>query len=119
MVGLISIEKPYSYKLVIQSAREKADVQGLYDKNDVESQHVFEKCIQNCKKENILVVIKNLKRLSDRQDTEEVKALYGGGSYTVNKAYIKSFWFKAVSGIAGATAEDKTMLRSSDNMFHV
>ena len=58
---------------VIQSAREKADIQGLYCQNDVESQHAVEKCIQNYKKEDI----------------------------------------------AGATEEDETMSRSSDNMFHL
>ena len=41
------------------------------------------------KKEDILVVIKNLERLSDRQDTEEVRALYGAGSYTFNEPYKK------------------------------
>ena len=65
---------------VIQSAREKADIQGIYYPNDVEYQHAVEKCIQNYKKGDILVVIKNLERLSDRQDTEEVRALYGAGS---------------------------------------
>ena len=102
---------------VIRSAREKADIQGLYYQNDLESQHAVKKCIQNYKKEDILVVIKNLERLSDRQDTEKVRALYGAGSYTIN--HIKSFWFKAVSGIAGATVEDEAILRSSDNMFRV
>ena len=74
---------------VIQSARAKPDLQGLCYQNDVESQHAVEKCIQNHKKEDILVVIKSLERLSDRQDTEEVNALYGAGSYTVNEPYKK------------------------------
>ena len=74
---------------VIQSARAKPDLQGLCYQNDVESQHAVEKCIQNHKKEDILVVIKSLERLSDWQDTEEVNALYGAGSYTVNEPYKK------------------------------
>ena len=74
---------------VIQSARAKADIQGLCYQNDVKSQHAVEKCIQNYKKEDILVVIKSLERLSDRQDTEEVNALYGAGSYAVNEPYKK------------------------------
>ena len=64
-------------------------MQGIYYQNDVEYQHAVEKCIQNYKKGDILVVIKNLERLSDRQDTEEVRALYGAGSCTVNKPYKK------------------------------
>ena len=44
---------------VIQSAREKADIQGIYYPNDVEYQHAVEKCIQNYKKGDILVVIKS------------------------------------------------------------
>ena len=38
---------------------------------------------------------------------------------TQSTIHIKSFWLKAVSGIAGATVEDETLSRSSDNMFHV
>ena len=38
---------------------------------------------------------------------------------TESTNHIKSFWLKAVSGIAGATVEEETMLRSSDNMFRV
>ena len=43
--------------------------------------------MQNYKKEDILVVIKTLERLSDRHDTEEVRALYRARSYTVNEPY--------------------------------
>ena len=32
-------------------------------------------------------VISNLKRLCDRQDVEEMRALYGGGSYILAKPY--------------------------------
>ena len=64
-------------------------MQGIYYQNDVEYQHAVEKCIQNYKKGDILVVIKNLERLSDRQDTEEFKALYSAGSYAVNEPYKK------------------------------
>ena len=35
-------------------------------------------------------MIKNLQRLSDRQDTEEVKAFYGAGNYPIAGPY-KSF----------------------------
>ena len=74
---------------VIQSAIEKVDIQGLYYQNDVEFQHAVEKCIQNHKKEDTLIVIKKQERLSDWQDTEEVRALYAAGSYIVNEPYKK------------------------------
>ena len=43
--------------------------------------------MQNYKKEDILVVIKTLERLSDWQNTEEVRALYRARSYTINEPY--------------------------------
>ena len=95
MVGLISNQKLYSQKLSFnQQERKQIDIQGLYYQNDVEIQHNVEKYIQNYKKEDILVVIKNLERLSDRQDTEEVRTLYGAGSYTVNEPH-KKFLFQS------------------------
>ena len=72
---------------VIQSAREKTDIQGFYYQNGVEFQYAVKKCMQNYKKEDILVVIKTLERLSDRHDTEEVRALYRARSYTINEPY--------------------------------
>jgi len=66
---------------VIDSARKDIKIDGLFYQNDVESLHHVEKCIQGYKKEDVLQVIRNLKRLSDRQDAEEVRALYGAGSY--------------------------------------
>ena len=72
---------------VIQSARENADINGLYYQNDVESQHAVQKCLQNYKKEDVATVIRNLQRLSDRQDAEEVRALYGAGNFSIAEPY--------------------------------
>ena len=38
---------------------------------------------------------------------------------TQSMNHIKSSWFKAMSGIAGATVKEETMLTSLDNMFRV
>ena len=103
---------------VIQSAREKADIQGFYHQNDAESQHTVKKCIQNYKKEDILVVIKNLEQLSYQQDTEKVRALYDAGSYTVNKPY-KMFLVQSSEWHNWSDSRRQDMSRSSDNMFHV
>ena len=61
---------------VIDSVRRNTDVHGLYYQNDVEYIHSVQKCIQNFKKEDVIVVIDNLKRLMNRQASEEVRALY-------------------------------------------
>ena len=76
------------YHLFNQQERKQIS-KGLYYQNDVESQHTVEKCIRSYKKEDILLVIKNLKWPSDQQDTEEVRALYDAGSYIVNEPYKK------------------------------
>ena len=89
---------------VIDSARKDIKVDGLFYQNDVESLHHVEKCIQGFKKEDVLQVIRNLKRLSDRQDAEEVRALYGAGSYVLSRQYSK---FKVESSRWHSWNEDR------------
>lgn len=72
---------------IIESARNGTGVQGLYYQNDVECMHSVQKCIQNFKKEDALTVVKNLQRLCERQDAEEVRAIYGAGNYVLDKPY--------------------------------
>ena len=59
-----------------------SNVEGLYYENDIESQHAVQKCIQEYKNRDVATVIKNLQRLSDRQDAEKVRALHGAGNYS-------------------------------------
>ena len=68
---------------MIQSVRVNSNVEGLYYQNDIGFQHAVQKCIQEYKKRDVATVIKNLQRLSDRQDVEEVRALYGSGNYSI------------------------------------
>ena len=98
------------------SSGDKVDIQELYYQNDIESQYNVEKCIQNNKEEDTLLAIKNLEQLSDRQDTEEVRALYDAGSYIANQPY-KMFLVQSSLRHNRATVDDETMLRSFDNMF--
>ena len=100
------------------SSGDKVDIQELYYQNDIESQYNVEKCIQNNKEEDTLLAIKNLEQLSDRQDTEEVRALYDAGSYIANQPY-KMFLVQSNLRHNRATVDDETMLRSFDNMFCV
>ena len=62
-------------------------MEGLYYQNDIGFQHAVQKCIQEYKKRDVATVIKNLQRLSDRQDVEEVRALYGSGNYSIAEPY--------------------------------
>ena len=86
---------------VIDSARKDINVDGLFYQNDVESLHHVEKCIQGFKKEDVLQVIRNLKGLSVR---EEVRALYGSGSYVLTRQYSK---FKVESSKWHSWNEDR------------
>ena len=76
---------------VIQSAREGSNVNGLYYQNDIESQHSVEKCIQGFQKKDVITVVQNLKKLSERQELDEIRALYGAGNYKLAEPY-KSFF---------------------------
>ena len=76
---------------MIQSVRVNSiEGEGLYYQNDTESQDAVQKCIQEHKKRDVATVTKNLQRLSDRQDAEEVRAFYGAGNYSIAGQY-KSF----------------------------
>ena len=54
------------------------NVEGLYYQNDIESQHVFWKCIQEYKKRE------------DDADTEEVRPLYGTVNFNITGTYERS-----------------------------
>ena len=66
---------------VIQSARERSDVRGLYYQNDVESLHTLKRWIKISRKKAVKEAIGNIQKLSNRQDSEEIRAIYGAGSY--------------------------------------
>ena len=66
---------------VIRSAREGANVAGLYYQNSIESQHFVEKVQQNFEKATSTEAILNFRDIIIRQDNEEIRALYEGGNY--------------------------------------
>lgn len=72
---------------VIQSAREKTDISGLYYQNDIESKHAAEKRNQNFKKESILVAVANIHAMVKREENDEVRAIYGAGNYVLSNSY--------------------------------
>ena len=77
---------------VVHSAREGTDVSGLFYQNDIESQHFVEKKKQSFSKLSVVDVIVSLEEMVNRQDQEEVRALYGAGSYEISKEYRRHSW---------------------------
>ena len=75
--------KVLSEESVVQSVHVNSNVEGLYYQNDIESQHALQEYVQEYKKRDVVTVIKNLHRLSVRQDAEEVRTLYGAGNYFI------------------------------------
>ena len=74
---------------MIESARRNSDVDGLYYINNVESHHYREKLEQCFQTLSPCDVIKSLSRLTVRQQSDEVKALYGSGHYSLSNDYMK------------------------------
>lgn len=72
---------------VIQSSRENTNISGLYYQNDIESKHAAEKRNQNFKKESILAAVSNIQTLIKREETDEVRAIYGAGNYVLSNEY--------------------------------
>ena len=74
---------------VIESAREKSDADGLYYNNNVECNHFRQKQEQCFKRLSSADVVDTLSQITERQQSDEVKALYGSGPYSLNKNYVK------------------------------
>eukprot|EP00794_Sanderia_malayensis_P002387 gene2387-2747_t len=74
---------------VIQSARTGTDTVGLYYQNDIESLHFVEKHNQSFGKLSTLEVISYMKKMHDRQDSDEIRAIYGAGRYVLSTEYKK------------------------------
>ena len=72
---------------MIQLAREDSDIGELYFQNDVESMDHVEKMNQNFVRKSVKEVIENIQKLSERQDSEELRALFGAGSHVLSEAY--------------------------------
>ena len=53
--------------------------------------HHVEKVNQNSEKKPVKEAIRNIQKLRDRQDSEEVRAIYGADSYVLSAAYKQFF----------------------------
>ena len=69
--------------------RKESNIYGLYYNNDIESMHVKEKTEQCHKLESSVDVINALKKIIERQQHDEVRAIYGSGPYKLNNEYSK------------------------------
>ena len=74
---------------VIETASSGTAVQGLFYKNNIEYQHFHEKLEQSYKKGSLETVISTLQKLVERQEYNEIKAIYGSGPYSLSKQYSK------------------------------
>ena len=74
---------------VIKSAREGTSIAGLFYQNDIESMHFMEKISQCYKKASVVELINSLRAIVTRQQTEEIRALYGAGSYCLQSEFKK------------------------------
>lgn len=73
--------KDFFVSSVIQSAREGTDLKGLFYQNDIEALHFVEKINQGFIKKTTEDAIKNLESIIQQQNDEEIRALYGAGTY--------------------------------------
>ena len=66
---------------LIYSAREGTHDKNLYFQNKVESKHFLRKLSQEFKKNSTEISRKSLSKIADRQNLEEVQAIFHGGRY--------------------------------------
>ena len=74
---------------LIESARGGTEVQRLYYNNSIEYQHFRGEMELSYKKRTVVDVISTLKKLVDRQEDNEIRAIYGSGSFHLNIQYAK------------------------------
>ena len=85
----VSKRKTVFQNSVIDCARKNTNVHGLCYNNSIECQHHLEKKEQSFKKEAMEDAIKTFKPLVERQQDEEVRAIYRSGPYRLNDRYKK------------------------------
>ena len=74
---------------VIQSARANTDIKGLFYQNDIKSLHAKQKRNQNFKTETVAAEISNIQNIIQREQNDEIRAIYGAGNYVLSPEYKK------------------------------
>ena len=74
---------------VIEEARQGSNVNGLYYNNNIESMHFKKKTEQCHKLLSLTDVIGTLRKIVERKQDDEIRALYGNGPYKLSKEYCR------------------------------
>lgn len=75
--------------IAIVSARDGTNLNGLYYQNDIESINFVEKMRRYFSKKSVSEVTKPFELFHNRQDQDEVRALYGAGPFSLATKYEK------------------------------
>ena len=86
---VVSMRQAIFQNSVIECARKNTNVHGLFYNNSIECQHYLEKKEQSFRKGTVEDVIKTFKSLVERQQDEEVRAIYRSGPYRLSDRYKK------------------------------
>ena len=74
---------------VIEEARQGSNVNGLYYNKNTESMHFKEKTEQCYRLLSSTDVIGTLRKIVERQEDDELRALYGNRPYKLSKEYCR------------------------------
>ena len=120
----VSNRKVIFQKSVIECARKNTNVHGVFYYNGIEYQHYLEKKEQHFRKGIVEDVMKRFKSLEERQQDEEVRAIYWSGPYRLSDHY-KRFevdsvkWHSMDPEVQMKHAERFQTYRSTlDDQFH-
>ena len=79
--------KPIFESSVIERVTKPTNVHGLYYNNTIEAQHFRQKTEQSFKAGIISEIVGTLKTLIERQQNDDVRALYGSRPYHLSQSY--------------------------------
>ena len=98
---------------VIRTAREGTSMDGFFYQNDIESLNAAQKRIQCFKSQDVLGAVQTMEKLIQREENDEVMAIYGG-SYVLSQDYANgSHWY----GILGLLIEEARTWKSFESLY--
>ena len=74
------------FEVHVIESRRHSNIAGLYN-NAIECIHYLKKLKQCFKEGSLEIVLSNLKTLNDRQYSDELRAIYGGGPFSLSGKY--------------------------------
>ena len=85
----INVSPKIEFLFLNKASLKGTEVHGMYYSNSIESQHFTEKMERYNKKETVADSVSTLKEMVDRQEEDEVIAIYGSGPYHLSTQYAK------------------------------